>query len=80
MNGSRNATTTANECRYVPVLPSNHSKYAMIGLQVITMIIAIPGNLITILTILRSQKLRKNVTYIFVMSVTVADFLVGMVA
>ena len=77
---NRSANTIINKCRYVPILPSNNFNYIMIGLQAVTMVIAVPGNLITILTIIKSRKLRENVTYIFVLSVSIADFLVGLIA
>ena len=75
-----NKNVTQFECLYVPQLSENRSNYPMISFQVITMLIAITGNLITILTILRRPKLRKNVTYIFILSVSIADFLIGLVA
>ena len=72
LNGSAN--TIINKCHYVPILPSNNFNYIMISFQAFTMLIAVPGNLITILTIIKSRKLRENVTYIFVLSVSKLTF------
>ena len=69
-----------NECPYLPILPDSVGNYFMITLTIFTTLIAIPGNLITILTILHSRKLRKKITYVFVISVSFADFLVGLLA
>ena len=69
-----------HSCEYWPTVDYSHGNMAMVVLLILTMLISIPGNLLIIITILNSTKLRGKVTYLFVFSVSLADFFVGTLA
>jgi len=70
----------AQGCSYLPPLATDHERIALVSIYALIMMIAIPGNLIIIVTILKSPRLRENVTFMFVLSVSIADFLVASLA
>ena len=67
-------------CDFMPQIQYSHANIALIAGSTLTSLIATSGNFVIILTILNSYRLRENVTYIFVLSLSIADFLVGLVA
>ena len=67
-------------CPYWPPIYNNHGQVAMIFIGSLVVLIAVPGNFIIILTILRSPRLRNSASFIFLLSVTMADFLVSLLA
>ena len=75
-----NNTSSNHSCPYWPTLQHHQSNIVMIAISMTTTSIALLGNLIITVTILRSRKLRDSIAYIFVLSVSVADLLVGIIA
>ena len=76
-NVSRENIREGPKCPHLPHLSSNNVSIGLVAINVIIMMIAIPGNLMIIASILKSPRLRENVTFTFVISLNVADFLVA---
>ena len=50
----------------------------LVGLHVLNILIAVPGNAITCFTIYKSPKLHKQATYLLISSVSIADLLIAL--
>lgn len=79
MNGSNFSYTQSDELTtlFWPQISIAYGVEALITIHIITMLISIPGNLLTIIVILKSKSLLEESAYLLICSVSVADFFVS---
>ena len=71
--------TMLSLCHYTKytVLSDDSVRHILIAINIVSLLIAAPGNIITIVVIARVRRLRKQPTYILISSVCLADALVA---
>ncbi|XP_057301288.1 D(1C) dopamine receptor-like [Hydractinia symbiolongicarpus] len=79
MNGSNFSYTQSDELTtlFWPQISIAYGVEVLITIHIITMLISIPGNLLTIIVILKSKSLLEESAYLLICSVSVADFFVS---
>lgn len=66
-------------CGFWPYIPVNYGQDYLIFLNIMSMLVTIPRNFVVSFVILRSTTLWSQMSFIFIASMSIADFFVGLV-
>ena len=68
-----------NFCSFWPHVTFNYGRYYLIFFHIFSMLLAVPGNFVVFFVILRSKKLWSQMSFRCIVSISIADFFVGLV-